>query len=231
MPEPELVHWEAGQSCCDAEWEAAYLRFESPEEETRKFLRRLARLGAAAWPRESRVVELFCGRGSGLKALEALGFRELSGVDLSPGLLRRYRGPARLYVGDCRRLKFAERSFDLAVVQGGLHHLPRLPEDLERTLAEIHRVLTGEGRLALAEPWPTPYLRLAVWAGRQRALRRLWPKLDAFAAMTERERTTYENWLARPDEIRGLLGKFFACERWFTAAGTLHYLGRRREGV
>jgi hypothetical protein len=62
-------------------WEAAYLRFEAPEEEIGKFMERLRRLGVSQWPRETNVVELFCG------ALARLGFRNIEGVDLSPRLL------------------------------------------------------------------------------------------------------------------------------------------------
>src|SRR6266851_3118921 len=39
-------------------WEAAYLRFESPEEEIQKFIKRLTRLGAPQWPRDAEIVEL-----------------------------------------------------------------------------------------------------------------------------------------------------------------------------
>src|SRR5437762_12555511 len=49
-------------------WEAAYLRFETPEEEIRKFIGRLNRLGARQWPSDAEIVELFCGRGNGLVA-------------------------------------------------------------------------------------------------------------------------------------------------------------------
>ena len=76
-------------------WEQAYLRFQSPEQEVRKFVRRLRKLGATDWPRDAAVVELFCGRGNGLRALERLGFSNLTGVDLSPSLANRYEGPAR----------------------------------------------------------------------------------------------------------------------------------------
>ena len=34
-------------------WEQAYLRFETPDEEIRKFMRRLKTLGAAGWSRGS----------------------------------------------------------------------------------------------------------------------------------------------------------------------------------
>ena len=65
---PDLLRLTDGEVCCSQTWEAAYLRFETPEEERRKFLRRLRILGAPHWPRDAEVVELFCGRGNGLRA-------------------------------------------------------------------------------------------------------------------------------------------------------------------
>ena len=106
-------------------------------------------------------MELFCGRGNGLHALEQLGFTRLEGVDLSGRLLAQYRGKAKCYEADCRKLPFADRSKDILIVQGGLHHLPDLPEDLEKTLAEMHRVVRKNGRLVIVEPWRTPFLTVA----------------------------------------------------------------------
>jgi len=126
-------------------WEAAYLRFETREQETQKFIGRLNRLGAPQWPRDSEIVELFCGRGNGLIALGRLGFTRIEGVDLSPRLVAHYRGPAKCIVGDCRQLPFEDCSKDVLIVQGGLHHLPTLPGDLEQTFSEIHRVLRPGG--------------------------------------------------------------------------------------
>ena len=103
-------------------WEAAYLRFERPEEEIRKFIGRLNRLGARQWPSDAEIVELFCGRGNGLVALQRLGFTHLEGVDLSPRLIAQYKGSAKCTVADCRKLPFADRSKDVLIVQGGLHH-------------------------------------------------------------------------------------------------------------
>jgi SAM-dependent methyltransferase len=190
-------------------WEAAYLRFETPEEEIAKFLRRLGRLGVEKWPKESEIVELFCGRGNGLHALARLGFQNLEGVDLSPRLLAQYHGPAKTLVADCRTLPFADRSKDVLIVQGGLHHLPVLPDDLERTFAEMRRVLRDNGRLMLVEPWRTPFLTFAHLVSDNPLMRKLSNKLDALATMTEYERPTYENWLSRPREISGLAHKYF----------------------
>ena len=49
----------------DDAWERAYLRFQSPAQEVRKFVRRLRQLGTRRWPRDAAVLELFCGRGNG----------------------------------------------------------------------------------------------------------------------------------------------------------------------
>jgi SAM-dependent methyltransferase len=209
-------------------WEAAYLAFESADQERLKFERRLVHLGARAWPREARIAELFCGRGSGLSALLALGFRRVAGVDFSPRLLAHRPGGAACLAADCRRLPFADGTLDVVIVQGGLHHLPVLPDDLERVLAEVARVLREGGRLVVVEPWPTPFLTLVHGVCRLRLARRLSRKLDALAAMIEHERATYEQWLGQPHAIRTLLESWFATEHRNARAGKLWYRGRKR---
>jgi ubiquinone/menaquinone biosynthesis C-methylase UbiE len=218
--------WCPGVSCCDPIWEAAYQHFESPEEEIRKFRKRLRSLGAAQWPRESRILELCCGRGNGLTALASLGFTSLNGVDLSEELLQRYEGTANLYVGDCRDLKLADRSIDIVIVQGGLHHLPDLPGDLELTLREVRRVLRRDGWFVIVEPWNTPFLRVVHAFCAVSLVRHQWKKLDALATMIERERATYESWLSRGEEILRLLRVHFRTERETVAWGKLAFVGR-----
>ena len=77
-------------------WEEAYRRFETPEQEIAKFQERLRHLGAGEWPRDSRILELFCGRANGLVALHRMGFTRLTGGDLSTALLSEYDGPGAL---------------------------------------------------------------------------------------------------------------------------------------
>ncbi|HET6326978.1 MAG TPA: class I SAM-dependent methyltransferase [Planctomycetaceae bacterium] len=225
---PSVLHWEAGTVCEDEAWEAAYERFETPEQEIRKFERRYRRLGLGAFSRSSQVVELFCGRANGLVALDRMGFRSIEGVDLSPALTARYRGPAQLFVGDCRQLRFESASKDLVIIQGGLHHLPSLPGDLERVFSEIHRILRPTGRVAIVEPWLTPFLRFVHAVSSSQTARRLWPKLDALASMNEREHVTYDAWLSQPQLIRRLLVEAFVPERQFERFGKLFFLGRPR---
>src|SRR4030095_1894668 len=99
----QLVRIADPQECCSSAWEKAYLRFETPQEEVQKFLRRLRRGGCAEWPKDAKVIELFCGRGNGLHALAKLGFVNLEGADLSASLISQYSGPANCYVCDCRK--------------------------------------------------------------------------------------------------------------------------------
>jgi ubiquinone/menaquinone biosynthesis C-methylase UbiE len=224
-----IVRWTAGTGAAgDAAWEAAYSRFETPAQEARKFLARLRRLGAENWPRDAQVVELFCGRGNGLVALERMGFRRLEGVDLSEALLSRYEGRAQLYLGDCRELGFESGSRDRVVVHGGLHHLPGFPGDVERVLAEVQRVLRPGGELVFVEPWTTPFLRFANELCAWRAVRRVWPRMDAMAEMNEREGEVYLRWLREAPAILAMLERRFRTRLCRERYGKLLYAGVKR---
>jgi|SRR6266850_3234134 len=222
-----IRRWRQPLICCDSVWEENYARFETPEQEIRKFIRRFRQLGASDWPADARILDLFCGRGNGLKALERLGFRRLEGVDLSERLLDQYSGPAQLYVGDAGDLKLGDACIDIVVVQGGLHHLPALEKDLERVLSEIQRVLKTEGRFILVEPWDTLFLKLIHLLCRQKILCRAWRKLGALAAMIERERENYFHWLNRPQFVLNAFSKFFVPELRHTSWGKLKFVGRK----
>lgn len=225
---PQMTYWHEGLRCCNARWEEAYRRFETSEQEVAKFRRRMQWAGLTEWDQDRPVADLFCGRGSGLVALEQLGFRNLAGVDLSPDLLGRYRGAARTYVGDCRDLKFEPGSLYGVTIQGGLHHLPRLPEDLVACLDAVHRSLARDGRVFICEPWRTPFLQVAHFCCCVGLFRRLYGRLDALAVMIEEERESYMNWLARPAEIMGLLEARFRVEKADRSGGKLMYVGRPR---
>lgn len=210
-------------------WEAAYKRFQTPEQQIRKFVARLRRFGASKWPRDAQIVELFCGMGNDLYALERMGFTHLEGVDLSPALLQEYRGPAKCHVGDCRELPFPGNSRDILIVQGGLHHLPQLPEDLERTFREMHRVLRKDGRAVMLEPWLTPFLRFVHVISNNRMVRRLSAKLDALATMNELEEPIYSQWLSNPDLIRNLRSRYFEPVLEFFVWGKWYFVGAPRK--
>jgi len=212
----------------DREWESAYTQFETPVQEVRKFRKRLWRIGAEQWDRNAKVLELFCGRGGGLKALHLMHFRAIQGADRSLALLRQYDEKESCYACDCRRLPLADGVKDIVIIQGGLHHLPCLPEDLHQTLSEAQRILREGGRMVIIEPWLTPFLRIVHWFCRQGRARRAWKKLDALARMIELERPIYHQWLAQPERIEAIVQQYFEpilCQhRW----GKLIFVGRKR---
>ena len=208
-------------------WEEAYQRFETPAEEVRKFTRRLRRLRVDQWPRESKVIEVCSGRGNGMRAWQQLGFGRVIGVDLSLALVDRSACRPHTIVGDARHLPVLTASHDVAVVQGGLHHLPSM-DDVRDALAEMHRVLKPDGRAILIEPWLTPFLRGVHLVAERRLMRRISNRLDAFAAMTDEERPTYEAWLARPHAILEMVTARFETIVLRQRLGKLVFMGRPR---
>jgi ubiquinone/menaquinone biosynthesis C-methylase UbiE len=212
-------------------WEVAYSRFESPDQEIKKFMRRLIAMGASSWERECEIVELFCGRGNGLVALCRLGFSQVEGVDLSPSLISQYNGPARCHVADCRSLPFEDESKDVIIIQGGLHHLQSLPEDLDRCLSEMDRVLKANGLVLIVEPWLTPFLSFVHWVCGRKMARRLSSKIDSLATMIEHERETYHQWLRQPGFVLNTLDRYFLPERSACRWGKLMFAGRKRSGI
>lgn len=226
-PAPSIIRTCEPLACCDEVWEQAYLRFESSAREIRKFRRRLRRLGADRWPRHLQAVEIFCGRGNGLHALAELGFTSLEGVDLSERLLRQYQGQATLYVADCRSLPFPDASRDIVIVQGGLHHLPCLPGDLDMVLREVRRILRPGGRIVVVEPWMTTFLAAVHFLSSLKLIQRCSAKIEAFATMVDRERATYFSWLMMPENILKFLDCNFHAERKDINFGKIEYVGIR----
>ncbi len=228
MVQKELVYWHEGLSCVNDDWENAYNKFETQEEEIQKFIKRFKQLGAEKWDKNAEIASLFCGRGGGLIALERLGFKNLHGVDLSPELLMQYEGPAKLYVADCRDIKFEDNSLDYISIHGGLHHLVKFPEDLETTIKEIHRVLKKDGHFICVEPWMTPFLGFVHFACKQSIFKKIYPKLDALSTMVDLEYPIYDTWLAHPDKILSIYDKYFTTEYKNIEKGKINYSGVKR---
>jgi SAM-dependent methyltransferase len=176
------------------------------------------------------VLDLFCGRGGGARALNRLGFRHVVGVDLSPRLLRARTDDSNCLVADCRALPVAARAADIAVVQGGLHHLSTIPDDLVTVLNEVARALRPGGIFVAVEPWSTPFLTFVHRVCTLPIARRYLRKVDALATMIEHERVTYESWLRSGATVLAELDKRFERRSVRTRLGKLHYVGALRAG-
>jgi ubiquinone/menaquinone biosynthesis C-methylase UbiE len=109
-------------------------------------------LGDIVFAERSRVLDIGCGTGVLTRLLARWpGVAEVVGVDPAPMLLEKARRLAAdldnisFEEADGRALAFAADSFDVAVFDSTLSHVP----GPERALAEAHRVLRPLGRLAI----------------------------------------------------------------------------------
>lgn len=102
-----------------------------------------------------RVLDVATGTGDLAFLLASRGF-QVTGVDLSPQMLaiatckaadRKMMGRIAFQEADALHLPFADGSFDAVTVAFGVRNF----EDMEAGLAEIHRVLSGDGRLVVLE--------------------------------------------------------------------------------
>ncbi|MDQ3776864.1 MAG: class I SAM-dependent methyltransferase [Pseudomonadota bacterium] len=94
------------------------------------------------------VLEIGCGQGTDLLQFARHG-AEVHGLDYTPagiGLARRrfqvYGLPAKLFVGDARRLPFPSDRFDVVYSHGVLMCVP----EFDQCINEVHRVLKPGGR-------------------------------------------------------------------------------------
>lgn len=96
------------------------------------------------------ILDLGCGGGWLSKILSAKG-SPIIGIDISASLIKNATKMAPKSVdfltGDCMNLPFNNNTFDLIIGIGVLHHL-----DLDKTLAECHRVLSKNGSMLIMEP-------------------------------------------------------------------------------
>ncbi|HEX9780131.1 MAG TPA: class I SAM-dependent methyltransferase [bacterium] len=98
----------------------------------------------------ARVLDVACGEGGVLMAGAELG-RDVWGVDIAFNAVSRIPsagGPGRVLVASAEQLPFAEGAFDAVTCFGSLENF----EQMAPALAEMRRVLTGDGWLCVMMP-------------------------------------------------------------------------------
>ena len=99
-----------------------------------------------------RVLDVACGTGIVLRTARGRvpDLRRAVGLDLTPGMLavaREHAGEDIEFIeGDAQQLPFGDGEFDVVTCQQGLQFIP----DRSAALAEIARVASGGGRVAIA---------------------------------------------------------------------------------
>jgi SAM-dependent methyltransferase len=141
-----------------------------------------------------RTLDVACGEGYG-SALLASSAASVVGVDVAADVVahavERYRdrGNLRFEVGSAAKLPLADGSVQAVVSFETIEHLPR--EDQPRMIAEIARVLTGDGVLVLSAPNPVEYSQKRGY------------------------RNPFHPHEPSRGEIDELLARFFAARRWY----------------
>jgi len=181
IDDPELVRDEYATEAGLEGRRAAYRFAEGPDPREIAF-------EAVAEARPQRVLEVGCGPGELAARIQDELVCEVVAVDLSPRMAELARGrgvDAR--VGDVQQLPFGDGAFDVAVAAWMLFHVP----ELERGLAELHRVLRPGGRLVAVTNGLGHMRELANLLGVEREpasfradngaalLRRWFPRVDA----------------------------------------------------
>lgn len=101
--------------------------------------------------KKEKVLDLGCGDGLNVNILYKSGVRDISGVDISTGLIKsakKLTPKAKFYLASAEKLPFKSETFDVVLVDSVFHHFMKY----DKALNEIKRVLKKKGRLCFIEP-------------------------------------------------------------------------------
>ncbi|MEF8727734.1 MAG: class I SAM-dependent methyltransferase [Accumulibacter sp.] len=109
----------------------------------------LNRMIAAATTTEQRILDIGCGNGSMLRHLKSLGYRDLSGIDISTYAINRLRTAGiEMHYARLPAVPLPEDEFDVVIASAVLEHIIR-----RRTFVkEIWRVLKPGGCAMIIVP-------------------------------------------------------------------------------
>ena len=146
--------------------------------------------------RALRVLDVGCGTGAlAGYVLDSLPACKLTGVDISPEMLRQARvrlgDTATFMPGDAEKLPFGDGAFDVVIMNAVFHHCP----DPRRAAFEAWRVLATGGVLVLGEEWSRQPVRAV-----SNAMLSVWGEGDIR--------------IYSEDELTGLLDQWFGAVGW-----------------
>jgi ubiquinone/menaquinone biosynthesis C-methylase UbiE len=96
------------------------------------------------------ALDLGCGTGTLITILKKYSILSV-GIDLSINALKKCRGKVLIPLvrGNVWNLPFKDNSFDLVLISGVLHHVPRM---VELVFDEVQRILRFGGKIIIDEP-------------------------------------------------------------------------------
>lgn len=185
-------------------WKQAYRNAELVERRRNKHAGKLDRLGVQTWNHEAALLDLCCGTGEVLEMLQARGFQDLYGLDVSIDDALQRNPAFKVSAGDGRALPYTDKQFDSVICMHALHHLGGVA-GVGASLQEAARVLKPGGRLGLIDHYDSPQLRLAFALCRQSWWTWITPGLASFRRQLIEEHAYLYDYLDNYRQIRRII--------------------------
>jgi ubiquinone/menaquinone biosynthesis C-methylase UbiE len=164
---------------------------------------KLALLGLDRADRSIRILDLCCGNGETLDTLYEMGFRDLTGADISIPDSLASDARFKVQICDASNPAFKDEVFDRVLIIHAMHHLG-LASNIEKVLKGCYRILKPGGYLSVIDFPNSPQIRLAFWFFRQG--RFLWtPYLARFGRLIQEEWPFLKDYLPQFPAVRRLL--------------------------
>jgi len=191
-----------------ATWEDVYSQNVEIARRRRAMPAKLRRLGFHLANPQAAILDLCCGHGEALDALHEMGFRNLSGMDISIPATLADDPRFTVRVGDVLQSGYSDASFSWILNFHALHHLG-MEKQVGHFLDECYRMLKPGGRLSIIDFPASPQIYLAFWWLNKGWL--LWsPYLENMSQVIREEMYFLKNYLPQWPRIMRLLynGRF-----------------------
>jgi ubiquinone/menaquinone biosynthesis C-methylase UbiE len=185
-------------------WNRAFkVYFGNNKRKIRGITRTLKKMHINYLDKSAKILELFCGRGELLTVLNSWGYNNIFALDISKELIEDIEVKSKIIVGNSLNLSFKSHSFEVVIVNEGLHHLDSF-SDISMQLKEIRRVLVNNSLFVFCEPRNSLFRKIAfrlVFSPLSKFVKRI----QACRIIFEEEMKNYTNWIQNEDKIYPLL--------------------------
>lgn len=113
--------------------------------------------------RKLKIIDIGCGNGNILSIMKRMGFRNVTGVEISEQMIKQSKKYAKIVKHDLEYpLPFHENIFDIAIADNVCEHII----NMEQLISEINRILKPGGILIIGGPnLKSLYHRLRILSG------------------------------------------------------------------
>ena len=169
---------------------------------------KLVRLGLTPEFKDKEVLDMCCGHGEALDSLYEMGYRRLSGVDITVTEELNADPRFRIQQADVTKTGLPDASYDWITCIHSMHHLANF-ENVSRFVDESWRLLRPGGRLSILDFPASLQIKLAFWYFRMPKLH-FTPYLKYFGKVTQEEWYFLKHYLPQWPKVKKLLwhGRF-----------------------